>query len=328
MRDEVLPMRSVVFEKYGVPEQVLKLGQRDKPVPGAGQALVRMNLSPIHNHDLMTVAGLYGVKPPLPWVGGTEAVGVVEALGEGVSNLTVGQRVAGGASQTWADYYLVEAARVVPVPDGVSDETACQLVSMPLSAKMIIADLGIQPGQWMVQNAGNGAVGKLVARFAAEQGIHVVSLVRREETVAELAALGIGNVVSTSEGWQARVKAVTGGADIVRGLDSLGGDGPEHLFEVMADGSELVNFGAMTGRPLRITPGSLLFRQMKVRGFWGMKPNLPAADIGRMLGELVTLAAKGELDLPVGGVFDLEQIAEAVKASDEPGRKGKVVLRG
>lgn len=322
-------MRSVVFEKYGVPEQVLKVGQRDRPVPGAGQALVRMSLSPIHNHDLMTVAGLYGVKPPLPWVGGTEAVGVVEALGEDVSNLAVGQRVAGGASQTWADYYLVEAARVVPVPDGVSDETACQLVSMPLSAKMIIADLGIQPGQWMVQNAGNGAVGKLVARFAAEQGIHVVSLVRRDETVAELAALGMNTVVSTAnEDWQEQVKAVTGGAAIVRGLDSLGGDGPAQLFSVMADGSELVNFGAMTGRPLRITPGSLLFRQVKVRGFWGMKPNLPAADIGRMLGELVTLAAKGELDLPVDGVFDLEQIAEAVKASDEPGRKGKVVLRG
>lgn len=322
-------MRSVIFEKYGVPEQVLKVAQRDKPVPGPGQVLVRMLLSPIHNHDLMTVAGLYGVKPPLPAVGGTEAVGVVEALGEGVSHLKPGQRVAGGANQTWADYYLAEAARVVPVPDGVSDETACQLVSMPLSAKMIIADLGIKPGQWMVQNAGNGAVGKLVARFAAEQGIHVVSLVRREETVNELKALGIGNVVSTgSEGWQERVAGLTGGAAIVRGLDSLGGDGPEHLFEVMADGSELVNFGAMTGRPLRITPGSLLFRQMKVRGFWGMKPNLPAADIGRMLGELVSLAAQGELDLPVDGVFELDQIAEAVKASDEPGRRGKVVLRG
>lgn len=322
-------MRSVVFEKFGVPEQVLKVEQRDKPVPGPGQVLVRMVLSPIHNHDLMTVAGLYGIKPPLPAVGGTEAVGVVEALGEGVSHLKVGQRVAGGASQTWADYYVAEAARVVPVPDGVSDETACQLVSMPLSAKMIIADLGIKPGQWMVQNAGNGAVGKLVARFAAEQGIHVVSLVRRDETVAELKALGIGHVVSTgSEGWQERVRDAAGGAPIVRGLDSLGGDGPEHLFEVMADGSELVNFGAMTGRPLRITPGSLLFRQMKVRGFWGMKPNLPAAEIGRMLGELVSLAAKGELGLPVDGVFALAQIAEAVKASDEPGRKGKVVLRG
>lgn len=322
-------MRSVVFEKYGVPEQVLKVEQRDMPVPGPGQVLVRMVLSPIHNHDLMTVAGLYGVKPPLPAVGGTEAVGVVEALGEGVSHLRTGQRVAGGASQTWADYYLAEAARLVPVPDGVSDETACQLISMPLSAKMIIADLGIKPGQWMVQNAGNGAVGKLVARFATEQGVHVVSLVRRDETVEELRALGIGNVVSTGgEGWQERVRDLAGGAPIVRGLDSLGGDGPEHLFEVMADGSELVNFGAMTGRPLRITPGSLLFRQMKVRGFWGMKPNLPAAEIGRMLGELVSAAAKGELDLPVDGVFALEQVAEAVRASDEPGRRGKVVLRG
>ena len=114
-------MRSVVHDSFGVPEQVLKLGKRPKPVPGPGQALVKMTLAPIHNHDLMTAAGSYGVKPSLPAMGGTEAVGVVEALGEGVSNLTVGQRVAGGAAGTWAEYYLVDAARALPVPDGVSD---------------------------------------------------------------------------------------------------------------------------------------------------------------------------------------------------------------
>ena len=322
-------MRSVVYESFGVPEQVLKLGERPKPTPGPGQALVRMTLSPIHNHDLMTAAGSYGIKPPLPAVGGTEAVGVVEALGEGVSNLAIGQRVAGGAAETWAEYYLVDAARALPVPDGVSDETACQLVSMPLSAKMILSNLGIRPGEWLVQNAGNGAVGKLVSRFAKEQGIHVLSLVRRQDAVDELKALGIDHVVSTdSDTWLETAKQLTGGAEIPYGLDSIGGDGPAQLAEVMADGSTIVNFGAMSGRPLRITPALLLFRQITVRGFWGMKPNVAPELIGRMIGELVTSAAKGELELPVDGVFALDQIAEAVEASGEPGRKGKVVLKG
>ncbi|MDB5589414.1 MAG: alcohol dehydrogenase [Devosia sp.] len=321
-------MRSVVFESFGVPEQVLGLAERPRPVPGAGQALVRLVLSPIHNHDLMTIAGEYGIKPALPAVPGTEAVGVVEALGEGVGNLSVGQRVAGGAEQTWAEFYLVDAARVVPVPDSVSDETACQLISMPLSAKMILADLKVKSGDWIIQNAGNGMVSKLVSRFGAEQGINVISLVRRDETVAELEALGIANVVSTQgAGWQERVRALTGGAPIIRALDSLGGDGPGQLLDVVADGAELVNFGAMTLRPLKITAAQLLFRGIKVRGFWGMKPNLAPEVIGRMFGEVVALAAKGELVLPIEAVFGLDRIADAVKASGEPGRKGKIALK-
>ena len=198
-------MRSVVYESFGHPEEVLRVAERLRPEPGPGQVRVRMVLSPIHNHDLMTAAGSYGIRPPLPAVGGTEAVGVVEALGKGVSHLQVGQRVAGGAQATWADYYLAEAARVVPVPDAVSDETACQLIAMPLSAKMILAELGLKPGDWLVQNAGNGAVGRLVAQFGAEQGIHVLSLVRRDAAVEELKALGIDTVISTeSSRWAER----------------------------------------------------------------------------------------------------------------------------
>ena len=321
-------MRSVVFETFGVPDRVLALADRPRPQPGAGQALVRLVLSPIHNHDLMTIAGEYGIRPDLPAVPGTEAVGVVEALGEGVGNLAVGQRVAGGAARTWAEFYLVEAARAVPVPDSVSDETACQLISMPLSAKMVLADLKVTAGDWIIQNAGNGMVSKLVSRFGAEQGIHVISLVRRDETVGELEALGIGNVVSTqSDGWQDRVRALTNGAPIVRTLDSLGGDGPAQLLDVVADGAELVNFGAMTLRPLKITAAQLLFRGITVRGFWGMKPHLAPEVIGRMFGEVVALAARGELVLPIEAVFGLDQIGDAVRASGEPGRKGKIALR-
>ena len=320
-------MRSVVYESFGSPEEVLKVAERPRPEPGPGQVLARMLLSPIHNHDLMTVAGSYGIKPALPAVGGTEALGVVETLGEGVSHLQVGQRVAGGASETWAEYYLAEAAQVVPVPDAISDETACQLIGMPLSAKVILAELGLKPGDWLVQNAGNGAVGRLVARFGAEQGIHVLSLVRRDAAVEELRALGIDRAVSTEgAGWPEQARALTGGAPILQGLDSLAGEGPSQLAEVMADGGTITSFGAMTNQPLQVQPALLLFRRMIVKGFWGAKPSLPPQEIGRMLGELVQDAAAGRLDLPLGGTYPLQDVAEAVRATREPGRKGKVVL--
>ena len=104
-------MKRAVYSQFGTPETVLKFEEADRPQPGEGQVLVKMVLSPIHNHDLMTIAGQYGFKPPLPAVPGTEAVGIVEALGAGVTNLKVGQRVAGGAEQTWAEFYTANAAR-------------------------------------------------------------------------------------------------------------------------------------------------------------------------------------------------------------------------
>ena len=89
-------MKSVTFETFGSPGRVLRVVDRPMPEPGPGQVRVRMVLSPIHNHDLMIVTGHYGYKPELPHVPGTEALGVVDKLGERVTGLSVGQRVTGG----------------------------------------------------------------------------------------------------------------------------------------------------------------------------------------------------------------------------------------
>ena len=322
-------MKSATYSEFGTPEKVLQTREVDRPRPGPGEVLVKMVLSPVHNHDLMTIAGQYGFKPELPAVPGTEAVGVVEALGDGVTHLKVGQRVAGGGDKTWAEYYLGNAARLVPVPDSVSDETACQLVSMPLSSKMLLDTLEVKSGDWIAINAANGAVGKLLTQYAAEKGVKVLGLVRRDAAVAEMAALGFEDVVATeADGWQDKVKSITGGAPIIRGIESLGGDGAEQLSRILADGAQLISFGAMTGRPLKIPAGELLFRNITVKGFWGAKPPVKPERIGVLLGELVADAASGKLVLEIEAAYSIDDVAKAAAASGEPGRKGKIAIRG
>lgn len=322
-------MESATYSEFGTPEKVLQTREVDRPQPGPGEVLVKMVLSPVHNHDLMTIAGLYGFKPELPAVPGTEAVGVVEALGDGVTHLKVGQRVAGGGDKTWAEYYLGNAARLVPVPDSVSDETACQLVSMPLSSKMLLDTLEVKSGDWIAINAANGAVGKLLTQYAAEKGVKVLGLVRRDAAVEEMAALGFKDVVATeTDGWQDKVKSITGGAPIIRGIESLGGDGAEQLSRILADGAQLISFGAMTGRPLKIPAGELLFRNITVKGFWGAKPPVKPERIGVLLGELVADAASGKLVLEIEAAYSIDDVAKAAAASGEPGRKGKIAIRG
>ena len=325
-------MRCVTIERFGIPAEVVSLGERALPEPGPGEVRVRMLLSPIHNHDLAIMRGVYGYKPPLPAVPGTEALGVVEALGEGVSTLKVGQRVASAAaSAAWADCFLSAAPKLVPMPDGLPDELACQLLAMPLSALMLLEDLAIQPGEWMVQNAANGAVGKTLAGLAKARGVHIVNLVRRDAAVAELEALGIANTVSTEQpDWPKRVAAITGGAPIIRAVESIGGEAANQLASVLGENALLMSFGSLTFKPLVIGAEHLVFKQTTVKGYWASKrvAATPPAELGRMMGELIRLAASGTLRLPVDAVYDLAEASAAMAAAERPGRAGKVLLKG
>jgi NADPH2:quinone reductase len=325
-------MRCVVYNAFGDPAEVLHPAERPVPEPGPGEIRLRMVLSPIHNHDLWTIRGDYGVRPPLPAIGGTEALGIVDKLGEGVTAPALGQRVTAGAVvAAWAEFFIARAAAVAAVPDSVGDEVACQLVSMPLSAMMALEELGVQPGQWMIQNAATGAVGKTLAMIAKARGIHVVNVVRRSEAVAELAALGIEPAVSSAEsGWRKRIKEITGDAPIVAALDSVGGEESGKLLHLLGEGGQLMAFGAMASRPMVVNPGDLIFKQATIRGFWAarLRSGPRRAEIPRAIGDLVRLAATGALKLPVERSFPLEEAAEAARASMKPGRTGKIVLRG
>ncbi|MFM0160033.1 zinc-binding dehydrogenase [Paraburkholderia sediminicola] len=324
-------MRSVIYSSFGNPTDVLQVADRPTPNPGAGQVRIKSTMSPIHNHDLWTIRGQYGYKPKLPAVGGTEVAGVIDAVGEGVEHVKPGQRVVvAGIYEAWADYVLAPATAVIPLLDAINDETGCQLISMPLSAVMLLEYLHLEPGQWFIQNTANGAVGKTLAMLANARGINVVNLVRRESGIAELAEVGIGNAVSTeSDGWKKQVRGIVGDAPLVAGVDSVGGDASGDIFGLLGENGTLVSFGAMSGEPMRLSSGDAIFKQATVKGFWASKISevTSGADKARMIGELLKLAASGELKLPVEAVFDVENAAQAAAASEKSARKGKVLLR-
>ena len=324
-------MRSAAHTVFGDPAEVLSLTDSPVPQPGPDQVRIRTILAPIHNHDLWTVRGNYGYKPELPAIGGSEAVGFIDALGDRVTGFQLGQRVAvASVHGSWAEYFLAPVAALVPVPDAIPDEAAAQLIAMPFSAVMLLEFLEVKSGDWVAQNTANGAVGKMLAMLAASRGVNVVNLVRRDAGVDELAALGIGNAVSTaSDGWQDRVRAITGDAPIRAGVDSIGGAASGALLARLGEGGLLVSFGSMTGEPMQLSSGDLIFKQAVVKGFWASKIRsvIPAETRQRLFGELLQLVASGALKLPVEAVFGLDQISDAVRASQTPGRGGKVLMR-
>ncbi|HEU4537886.1 MAG TPA: zinc-binding dehydrogenase [Polyangiaceae bacterium] len=323
-------MRAIVYAKFGDPESVLQPGERPVPEPRPGQVRVRMRRSVIHNHDLWTIRGTYGQRPSLPAVGGSEAAGVVEALGEGVTNLAVGQRVTGFATGgAWAESFVTSAAGALPLPDAISDDVGCQLVAMPLSALALVDHYRVGEGEWLVQNAANGAVGKTLAVVTKARGVRVIHLVRGEAGRRELAAAGVDDAISTAEpDWQAQVRARVGQGAIKYGFDSIGGRASGELLSLLAPGGTLVAFGSMSGEPMAIDAGELIFRQTKVEGFWLSKHPLGPEKAAGMVQELVRLVSSKALELPVAGVFPLDQPAQAVAASLRAGKQGKVLFDG
>lgn len=322
--------QAVLFSQFGDPSAVLEPTVVDRPTPGQGEVLVKLLMSPIHNHDLLMIRGMYGVKPPLPSVGGTEAVGMVEPLGSGVTNLNVGDRVAaGGVNGAWADHFIARAAGLVPVPTEMSDELAAQLMSMPMSALMALNSFNTNAGDWIVVNAGNGAVGKVFGEVGPRRGLRIALLVRREEARRELNDLGINDVFVTDDGWKDELKAAVGNDRVAGAINMIGGKFAGELAHFVSDNGLLLSFGSASGEALEINPADLIYKQISVRGFWAFKEFAKAtpAELQAMIGELFTLSADGKLNLPVERVFPLSQAGEAA-ALAATSRTGKVLLEG
>ncbi|MFW1799071.1 zinc-binding dehydrogenase [Acinetobacter nematophilus] len=324
-------MQSIIHHKFGEPVDVLASAEMPKPEPKAGEVRIKMILSPIHNHDVWTVRGSYGYKPTLPAIGGSEGVGVIDALGEGVDHVSVGQRVAVAAVHgSWAEYFIAPAQGVVPLVDAIDDETAAQLIGMPISALMLLDFIDLQKDHWLIQNTANGAVGKTVAMIAQARGQKVIHLVRRSDAIAEMNALGIQNVVATDQpDWKDQVKAIHADQPLIAGVDSIGGKASGEMLALLSENSVLVSFGSMTGELMQISSGDLIFKQAVVKGFWASVVNkqLSAERKRELIVELVTLAAQKKLVLPVEGIFSFDQIQQAAAKATQGARQGKVLLK-
>lgn len=324
-------MRSVTHERFGEPADVLQSTDTDRPAPQDGELLVRVLLSPIHNHDLWTIRGNYGVRPDLPATAGSEAVGIVEETGPGVDPALKGRRVAvAGLKGSWAEYAVAQAAGAIPVPDEMPDAAAAQLIAMPFSAITLLEFLHVSRGDWVIQTAANGAVGKIMAVLAQSRGVRLLNLVRRPEAVEELTAMGMTDVISTSDpDWVAKARAIIGKDGARAAVDSVGGAVAAGLVDLLGTEGLLVTFGSTTGEDLQLPAGPIIFKHLSVKGFWGAKvmPATPAEDRQRMFGELIGLVMDGKLDLTAGGTFGLDEPTQAVTAALTPGRTGKVMFR-
>jgi NADPH:quinone reductase-like Zn-dependent oxidoreductase len=318
-------MRAVRLTSFGNPVDGLEYVDIPEPeAPGPNQVLIGVEFSPINPNDLSVARGTYAFRPPLPTVIGNEGVGRVLAVGPGVENVKVGDRVLAPLSSfTWRERMVVSAPGLSALPPDAEPQQLAMLGINPPTAALLLGEyVDLKPGEWVVQNAANSGVGRWVVAFAKARGLKTVNIVRRPELVAELEALGGDIVVVDAPDVSDRIKAAIGQAELRLALDGVSGPATGVLAATLSPRGTLVSFAAMSSGPMSISPLDVIFKPLTLRGFWLGHPEF-AAKIPPAVVQAATMIASGRVRIPVAGTYPLSSIKDAVAHAQ---RGGKILL--
>lgn len=327
-------MKAIILDRFGDPD-VLSIGEVEKPEPGAGQIRLRVAAAGVNFADTLMRQDRYAMTPPLPSILGSEAAGIVDAIGEGVTDLAPGQRVAaplfaaGVHFGGYAEYVLVDAAFACPLPDAIDFETAAALLAQGLSA-LYLTRQAPPAGKTVLVSAAAGGVGSLLVQIARQAGAaSVIAAASSADKLAFAAELGADAGVNyTDADWADQVATVTDGAgpDII--YESVGGDVTRAGLAMLAPKGQIVIYGALNIHDFALGVPDLLgliFKNQSVTGF-ALAPLLTPAALRADLEYLFGLAASGELRVTIGGSFALEDVSEAHRTLEGRGTRGKLVL--
>jgi NADPH:quinone reductase-like Zn-dependent oxidoreductase len=268
--------------------------------------------------------------PPLPAFGGNEGVGRVAELGPGAAGPPVGQVVLlPPQSGTWSTHVIADSKSLLPLPGNADPLQLAMMTVNPPTALLLLREfVDLEPGDWVIQNAANSAVGTYLVQLARARGLSTVNIVRRPEAADAVREAGGDVVLVDGPDLARRVGEATSAAAIRLGIDAVAGEAIERLAGCLAPGGVLVNYGRMSGEPCIIQPSSFIFRDLTLRGFWLALwyRNATVEQRMKLLTEVAGLIAAGTLHARVQATYDVSEIREAVAAAAAGERDGKILI--
>ena len=321
-------MKAAIFEQTGDPQEVIEIKEVAIPEPGPGEVRVKVSTSNINPADVMFVHGLYGIRPQLPQVAGFEAAGQIDKCGEGVQ-LPEGMRVSFTTVGAWQEYVILQAKFVIPIPDSISDEVACQAFVNPITAYGMLEVAGLEAGQYLMLTAGGSAFSKFVIQLASSRGIKVISTVRRDDHTEELLALGATAVINTkTEDLVKRIKTITEKQGVDYVFEAVGGETGEQAIDCLKKGGTMMVYGLLSLKPTPVNNGWILFKDLTIKGFWlttwlgGLEKEKMVEVTKAVFGSLATQNLQADTEK----AYSLEEVKAALAHSVSEGRKGKIIL--
>jgi len=323
-------MKQAVLEKYGQPEDVVRcIEVADVGAPGVGEVVFDVLAFPINPADISMCRGNYRLRPALPATPGAECLGRVTAVGAGVSHVKPGDLVVNLQRENWTQQRRVKADDVVGVPPGTDVLQGAMLRINPATALLLLSDLvDLKPGDWIIQNVANSAVGRLVIRLARARGIKTVNVVRREPLFAELKQLGADACAVDGPDLADTVKEQTGGGPIRLGLDAVSGRATARLSTCVGEGGMICNYGSMSGEDPVMPRASLTTGGQTLVGFvlGRFLTRRSLEQVRAIYADLGAQVAKGTLSAPVEKVYPIEEIKAALAHAQRGERSGKILV--
>jgi len=318
--------RSIRIHKTGGPD-VLQFEEIDLPELSAGDIRVRNKAVGLNFIETYFRSGLYPVK--LPFTLGSEAAGIVDAVGEGVTNVKAGDRVAYNSGGAYAELTNVPAARALPIPDGVSDEAAASLLLKGATAEYLLRrTFRVEKGQTILWHAAAGGVGLIATQWAKHLGCTVIGTVGSDDKIAIAKAHGCDHVINyRTEDTVERVKEITGGKKVPVVYDGVGKDTFPTSLDCLAPRGMLVSFGNASGPVTGVDLGILaqkgsLYVTRPTLATYAASPK-DYAEIGA---EVFDVVAKGAVKIEIGQRYRLADAAQAHRDLEARKTTGATVL--
>lgn len=319
--------KAIRFHQTGGPE-VLRLESVEVGEPGAGEARVRHTAIAVNFIDVYVRTGRYPAA--LPSGLGSDAVGVVEAVGAGVTEVRVGQRVGYmlGPQGAYADVRVMPANVLIPLPDGVSDRAAATLIMKGLTAQYLFRQVyPLKGGETILYHAAAGGVGLIACQWARALGVTMIGTVSSDEKAELARAHGCAHtIVYTREDVAKRVREITGGQGVPVVYDSVGRDTLAASLDSLAVRGTLVSNGTSSG------PVVIDTMQLAAKGsLWLTRPAMvhyatPRSHMLEMAGELFALVLAGKIVGEPKQEFALDQAVAAHHALESRATVGATIL--
>lgn len=323
-------MRALVVEKLAPDYAGCVVKEIATPEPGPGEVRIRVRAAAVNFPDLMQTRGEHQHKPQVPFVGGMELAGEVDALGEGVTGFAVGDAVVSGGRGGFAEYAVLPAAALRKKPASLSFSQAAGYPVAYLTAYVAFSRIGmVQPGEWVLVHGAAGGVGLAAVDYAKVLGAKVIAASASDEKLAVIQKeYAPDAVVNVTGGFRERVKEITGGrgADVI--YDPVGGDVFDESIRCIAFGGRILSIGFTSGRLPTLPVNIALIKGFSVHGVRAGEYGRQFPEKGRENNEAIwKLAEDGKAHPRVDAEYPLDRWREAFETLAQRKVVGKTIIR-
>lgn len=324
-------MKAIRLNEYGTPD-VLNITDADVPSPKPGEVLLKVQAIGVNYSDILRRRNTYFQPTPLPFTPGHEAVGIIEAVGEGVTEpFVTGLRILAilPASGGYAEYVTGPAQYCVPLPPNLDAKQATALFVQGSTAQLMVSAIaGDIAGKTVLVNAASGGVGSLLVQLTKMAGATVFAASSSEEKLQLAQKMGADNIINYSDAyWSEKVKEMNKGKGVDVVFEMVGGDVYNESIKCLVPGGHLIIYGAASGVQGNVRPEHFVDENLTQTGFnLAFYIQNKTAAWQAALGAVIGMVAEGALKIEVSNSFPLQEAAEAHRQIEARKTTGKVTL--